>query len=212
MRWLRLLSVMTMVLMGSALTRAHDVQIIQGGTVQAQLPPPVLIEAPLERPNVFVHSMQSMVAGALMGSSIGYLTAYDNMDGELARPVLLGTTIGALAGAGFGLSLGLLDLSHEEGASPVRFVARDMLYGTLAGGAIGALGGSIVVLDGGDGDDVLAGAAIGAISGVALGALIGVLESQWRKPRNPRRVVTTIQVSQDQAGHQRIVPSVLGRF
>lgn len=206
----RLMGLVLGLLLVTVNARAQNAQIVQGGSVQLA-PPQILVDAPVEqRPSVFAHSLQGMLAGALVGTGVGYLAAYDS-DEDPAAPVLMGTAIGALTGAGIGLSLGLLDLSDDY-ASPVRYVARDMLYGTAVGGLFGTIGGSIVVLDGGDGDDVLAGASIGAISGVVLGALVGVIEGQWRKPTRTRRVTTTISVSQDETGKRVVMPGIAGRF
>lgn len=83
--------------------------------------------------------------------------------------------VGALSGAGLGLTLGLLEAGDGAIAD---HVTRDMLYGVTFGALTGTIAGGLSAILGGKGAHVPFGAAIGAVAGAGLGVLTGVLWGQ----------------------------------
>jgi hypothetical protein len=209
-------------LASGATARAHDAhdsdQVVHSGTTQIvnNVHPELHIAdaRQTEPPSALLHGLQGFLAGALVGTGIGYLTIGESAH-EPWRDVLLGAGVGGLSGAGLGLGVGLLDASMGK-RSAARYVMRDMLYGTGLGALFGSVVGGLVALDSDDAEDVLVGGSIGAISGALLGVVTGVVEGQWRKPHGhdaaKTRISAVLGLSRDRAGQHLLLPGVAGRF
>lgn len=133
-----------------------------------------------EAPSIFRYGYRGLLAGGLGGLGVGYVVARER-DTAAWRPLAFGSAVGALAGAGFGVMLGLLD-AGEIGAG--YYVTRDMLYGVGFGSVVGAIGGGLSALLGNPKERVLFGTAIGAAAGVGAGVLTGLVEAATHRRRH----------------------------
>jgi hypothetical protein len=133
------------------------------------------------RGSIVGFGFRGLFAGALTGLGASYFVAREAREPE--RMVALSTSIGALSGAGLGLTLGVLDRMDYAGAY---FISRDLTYGVLFGAAVGALSGGIVALSNHDAESVLIGACAGSLAGLGLGLLTGIIEGHWHARHDPR--------------------------
>ncbi|MFM2417010.1 MAG: hypothetical protein RL385_1733, partial [Pseudomonadota bacterium] len=127
-------------------------------------------------PSVFTYAFRGFGVGAAGGLAGGYLVARrDGFAWHDYRPLVLGAGIGALAGAGGGLTLGFMDLASDR---PGRgnIALRDTLYGTGLGALVGTVAGALVVIRTHDGEHIPFGAAIGTLAGIAGGLIVGLIE------------------------------------
>lgn len=182
------LILLSFVLAASSPARAHDVQWVQPppsgppllvqpapcGVPYCAVPQPYSYRRPGNR-SILAFGMRGTLSGALVGLGASYFTAQASDD--RARSVGLSVSIGALSGAALGLSLGVFDHMDFTGAY---YVSRDLSYGVLFGALIGAIGGGVAAIGGGDEEDVLVGAAAGSLAGLGLGLLTGVIEGSYR--------------------------------
>jgi hypothetical protein len=108
---------------------------------------------------------------------------------------------GALAGAGAGLTLGILD---RVGVESAYYISRDLTYGVGFGAVLGLLAGGVGALSGGDGESVVIGAAAGSLAGLGLGLVVGVVEGTLRhrraRPYVARRATVSVARLTDQPG------------
>jgi len=129
-----------------------------------------------DRPSVFAFAYQGLVVGAGAGLAAGYLFAReDGLHSSDWKPLVYGIGIGALAGAGVGLTLGVVDAAQDK-PGRARYVVRDMAYGEGFGAVVGLIAGGLTALSTKKGEHVLLGASIGVLSGAVLGAVFGVIE------------------------------------
>lgn len=134
-----------------------------------------------DEPSIFSYAYQGLFAGAAVGGGGGYLVGRrDGWKKSDWRAVGLGLSIGALAGAGLGLTLGLL--GRGEVHTP-RYMARDFAAGTGFGIVIGLLSGGISAAVQHEAEHVLFGAAIGAIAGAGVGLIVGAIEGATHKQK-----------------------------
>lgn len=226
----RLLFASTLALCLTPLLHAHahnvqvnpgsNVQIVEGGhthvvtEVVEPAPELHLHAAPVsDRPSVWQQSMQGFLGGSLVGLSVAYLFVHGGRN-EAWRDLLLGAGIGAVSGAGLGFGLGLLDAA-DDSSGRLRYVTRDMLYGTGVGALVGGVTGGLVALKSGEAKDILLGGAIGVISGSVLGIVAGLVEGQLRRPkvRHVRARLTLSQSGPDaRSAMHSVVPTVVGVF
>jgi hypothetical protein len=168
--------------------------------------------------SLFDQGFRGLFLGSLVGASTGYLIARPGgMHGEDYRHLGWATGVGALAGAGFGVGVGLLDLGQSAPRAG-SIILNDASAGTVLGGAVGAIVGSLHMIHSDRAEDILHGATIGVVSGAGAGVVVGLLH--WAlSPRRtvttthgPGRVTTTVTVSQDGSGHRVVGPMIMGRF
>jgi hypothetical protein len=134
-------------------------------------------------PSVFTYAFRGLGVGALGGLAGGYLVARnDDWERKDWRRVGLGVGIGALVGVGGGLTLGFVDLASDY---PGRgnIALRDTLYGAGLGALVGTIVGGLVIIRNHDAENIPFGAAIGTLSGVGAGLVVGLIEG--------RRIVTS---------------------
>lgn len=182
---MRQLMIALVLLSWSSFALAYDVApppIIQAPVVQNSI-----VQGPAygngwyrRRGSILGFGFRGLFTGALAGLGASYFAARDASDP--GRQVALSTSIGALAGAGLGITLGVLDRLDLPGAY---YVSRDLTYGVFFGAAIGALAGGIAALRNDHTESVLVGACAGSLAGVGLGLLTGILEGQWRARHDP---------------------------
>lgn len=128
-------------------------------------------------PSAFDYGYRGFGAGALAGVSVGYLIGRaGGWHSNDWRALVISTGVGALVGGGGGLGLGFADASA---GTPGRLlpVIHDAELGALFGATAGALGGMVAWAASDKPERILLGAAIGGISGVAVGAILGAVES-----------------------------------
>ena len=199
-------------LLFATIAQAHDVN---ANTVVVVQPDRAPVAAPrASRPSVFVSGYRGLFAGGLAGASAGYLI--ESGDG---RTIGFSAGIGALSGAGLGITLGWLDLGMDDGRA--HLVMRDTLYGTLFGGLTGVVAGSLFILRSGEGEDALLGATIGTLSGAGLGLVIGFVDGYGVFGRrrdcasgqcSARRYSPSLATTADVHGSLIVSPGLTGRF
>lgn len=133
-----------------------------------------------EEEGVFTYAFRGLGVGAPVGAAAGYLlTRDDDWGSDDWKDLGTGVAIGAIAGAAGGIAIGITDLSDGRmgmGAT----VLRDTWYGTLLGVTIGAIVGGVLIMDSGDGEDLLGGMAWGAVIGAPVGLGVGFIEAGMR--------------------------------
>lgn len=133
-----------------------------------------------EEDGVFTYAFRGLGVGAPVGAAAGYLlTRDDKWESEDWKDVGMGVAIGAITGAVGGIAIGITDLSDGKmgmGAT----VLRDTWYGTLLGITVGAIVGGVLLMDSGDGEDILKAMAWGAVIGAPVGIGVGFLEAGMR--------------------------------
>jgi hypothetical protein len=125
---------------------------------------------------IFDYGLRGLLDGAQLGLAAGFLSTGDRYDSGEWRKLVFGTGIGALAGLGLGLALGVADTSRE----PPRtgwYVLRDVSSGTLIGALAGMAVGALFLIDSGRPKNLLTGAAVGTLIGGAAGIAFGLIES-----------------------------------
>jgi hypothetical protein len=129
-------------------------------------------------PSVFTYGWRGLAVGGLAGLSLGYIIARDDgFESDDWKPVVYGLGVGALAGGALGLTLGFIDLDDDRPGMG-NIALRDMLYGALFGMAAGAIVGALVLIDSGEPEHILFGAAVGTLSGTLVGLVIGIIEGR----------------------------------
>jgi hypothetical protein len=129
-------------------------------------------------PSVFTYGYRGLTVGAIGGLSGGYLVArHDGFQGRDWRPLVLGAGIGALSGAALGLGLGFLDLADDRPGMG-NIALRDMAYGGGFGAVVGLIVGGLVVIKTRDAEHIPFGAAVGALSGIGVGLIVGLIEGR----------------------------------
>lgn len=169
-----------------------------------------------ERPSIFKHGYQGLLAGVLVGAGSGYLVGRkDGWERSDWRAVGLGIGVGSLAGAGLGLSLGFADRADSPGS---RYIARDLVGGAAFGGVIGTIVGGISAAAKDDAEHVLFGASIGVLAGAGLGVITGIVEGQTRE-RETAQVTTSnfrmrpdLTVARAANGSSVVAPGLVGVF
>ena len=130
------------------------------------------------RPSIFDYAYTGMALGTGVGLAGGYLFAReDGWEKSDWKPIVYGAGIGALAGSGIGLTLGVVDLTRSKPNRKAHYVLRDMGLGAGFGFTVGALAGGLAAISTEKVEHVLFGGAIGVLAGTGLGAIFGFLES-----------------------------------
>ncbi len=125
---------------------------------------------------IFSYGMRGFMNGAELGLAAGYLSTGSHYESREWRKLVFGTGIGALAGVGLGLTLGVVDDSSDS--APVGwYMLRDMGYGTLFGALVGTAVGALFLIDSGRPKDLLTGASVGALIGGGAGIAFGIVEA-----------------------------------
>ena len=169
-----------------------------------------------EPPSVIKYGTNGFMTGAQIGLASGYLATGREYESREWRKLVFGTGVGAIAGTGIGLTLGLLDVG---GPAPGTgwLALRDTGYGIGLGVLVGTATGALFLINSGRPKNLLTGAAIGGLIGAATGAVVGVIEGAQRQrepaePRVARSGVTLhfgVTSSPDTAA---LMPAVAGTF
>jgi hypothetical protein len=169
-----------------------------------------------EQPSVIKYGTDGFMTGAQIGLASGYLATGREYESREWRKLVFGTGLGAIAGTGIGLTLGLLDVG---GPAPGAgwLALRDTGYGIGLGVLVGTATGALFLINSGRPKNLLTGAALGGLIGAATGAVVGVIEGahlqrQPAEPRSARAPVTfhfDVTSSPDTAA---LMPAVAGTF
>ncbi len=189
-------------LLGAGSARAHDVAV-------EETPQP-------EGPSILDYGWKGIFAGAFIGLGGGYLVGRrDGWHKSDWRPLGLGVAIGALAGAGLGITLGIVD----RGAPYTGwYVMRDLSAGAGFGTVLGAIAGGISAAIQHKPEHVLFGMSIGVLAGAGLGIVTGVIEAVTREdPATTARrrfphVAPTLAWTRAVDGTSTWLPGMSGRF
>ena len=173
-----------------------------------------------EAPSILGYAFEGMGTGAATGLAIGYLSTGSDWESHEWRNLVWGTAIGALAGLGTGLVLGIVDASTSRGPGVGFYMLRDSNYGFLVGMVAGGIIGGLVWLGGGSGQDLLRGFGWGTVIGAGSGLIIGAIEGALRgndsggTPSSARRrnFQFALGFLPNGAGVPVPYPSVSGRF
>jgi len=128
-----------------------------------------------EAPSVMKYGTNGFMTGAQIGLAAGYLATGREYESPEWRKLVFGAGVGALAGTGIGLTLGVVDVG---GPSPGTgwLALRDTGYGVGLGVLVGTATGALFLINHGKPKNLLTGAAIGGLIGAATGAVVGVIE------------------------------------
>jgi hypothetical protein len=128
-----------------------------------------------EPPSVIKYGVNGFWTGAQIGLATGYLATGHEYESREWRKLVFGAGVGALAGTGIGITLGIVDM----GAAPPGtgwLVLRDTGYGIGLGVLVGTATGALFLLDGGRAKNLVTGAAVGTLIGAGAGAVLGVIQ------------------------------------
>ena len=128
-------------------------------------------------PSVFSYGMRGFWTGAQIGLAVGYLSTGSEFTSSEWKSLVIGAAIGAVAGLGTGITLGVVDSGSAMQPATGWYVLRDVGYGVTLGGLAGLAIGAITMIDSGRWKNLLIGASIGALIGGAVGIAIGFVEA-----------------------------------
>jgi hypothetical protein len=137
---------------------------------------PSLALAQDEAPSIVKYGLDGFWTGATVGLAAGYIATGNDYESREWRKLVFGAGVGALAGVGVGITLGISDV----GDPPPRagwLVLRDTRLGTGLGAVVGTAVGALFIIDSGDLKDLVVGASWGTVIGAAAGAAFGVIEA-----------------------------------
>ena len=128
-----------------------------------------------EPPSIINYGVSGFWTGAQVGVASGYLATGRDYESREWRKLVFGAGLGALAGSGVGLTLGIVD---AVGPAPGTgwLALRDTGYGVGLGALAGTATGALFLLNSGDPKNLVTGAAIGSLIGAGVGAAVGVIQ------------------------------------
>lgn len=128
-----------------------------------------------EPPSIITYGVNGFWTGAQIGLASGYLATGRDYESREWRKLVFGAGVGALAGTGLGLTLGIVDAG---GAPPGTgwLALRDTGYGIGLGALAGTATGALFLINSGDPKNLVTGAAIGSLIGAGVGAAVGIIE------------------------------------
>jgi hypothetical protein len=169
-----------------------------------------------EPPSIINYGVSGFWTGAQIGLASGYLATGRDYESREWRKLVFGAGVGALAGTGFGLTLGIVDAGSA--APGTGWLAlRDTGYGVGLGALAGTATGALFLINSGEPKNLVTGAAIGSLIGAGVGAAVGIIQGASRHrerpvPASPSEQVTlrfTVTSSPDTA---TLMPAIDGSF
>jgi hypothetical protein len=129
------------------------------------------------RLSLFDYAYKGLALGAGVGLAGGYLVAReDGWNRSDWKPLAYGAGIGALAGAGIGLTLGVVDVTQSKPSHKAHYILRDMGLGAAFGFTVGAIAGGLAAISTEKVEHVLFGGAIGVLAGAGVGGILGIFD------------------------------------
>jgi hypothetical protein len=128
-----------------------------------------------EPPAAVAYGFDGFWTGAQIGLASGFLATGRHYEDHEWRKLVWGAGLGALVGAGVGITLGIVDVGSPPPHTG-HLVLRDIGYGVGLGAIAGAAVGALYWADGGEPKNLLTGAAIGTLAGAGAGVVFGLLE------------------------------------
>jgi hypothetical protein len=169
-----------------------------------------------EPPSIINYGVNGFWTGAQVGLASGYLATGRDYEAREWRKLVFGAGVGALAGTGLGLTLGIVDAG---GPTPGTgwLALRDTGYGIGLGALAGTATGALFLINSGHPKNLITGAAIGSLIGAGVGAAVGIIQgaSMHRErpvPPNANEQVTlrfSVTSSPDSA---MLMPAIGGTF
>jgi hypothetical protein len=133
-----------------------------------------------DAPSIVGYGFEAMGSGAAIGLGVGYLSTGPEFQSGEWKKLVYGTAIGALAGLGVGIVLGVVDAGTSKGRGVGFYMVRDSNYGWSVGFVVGGIVGLLKWIGDGTGKDLLRGMAWGTVIGGGAGFLVGILEAALR--------------------------------
>lgn len=169
-----------------------------------------------EPPSIINYGVSGFWTGAQVGLASGYLATGHDYESREWRKLVFGAGVGALAGTGLGLTLGIVDAG---GPTPGTgwLALRDTGYGIGLGALAGTATGALFLINSGNPKNLVTGAAVGSLIGAGVGAAVGIIQgaSMHRErpvPPSANEQVTlrfTVTSTPDSA---MLMPAVHGTF
>ncbi len=138
--------------------------------------PSVCSAAEDDTPSIVSYGFDGFWTGAQIGLATGYLATGSEYERDEWRKLVFGAGVGALAGMGLGITLGLVD-SGQRPPQTGGLILRDVGYGVGLGAVAGTAVGALFLIDSGRAKHLLTGAAIGTLVGAGAGVAFGLIES-----------------------------------
>jgi hypothetical protein len=168
------------------------------------------------RPSIFDYAYEGLGLGAGVGLAGGYLVARDGgWHSSDWKPLAYGAGIGALAGAGIGLTLGVVDVTQSKPNRRAYYVLRDMGLGAAFGFTVGAMAGGLATISTEKPEHILLGGAIGVLSGTVLGGIFGFFDGNDKGERSDaeqRRFGVAVVPVLEANGKLAYLPSLAARY
>jgi hypothetical protein len=167
-------------------------------------------------PSAFTYAGNGFLMGSLVGLSAGYLVAREGgFESDDWKALVYGGGIGALAGGGLGLTLGIVDMARETPGFG-SYVLRDSMYGAGFGALAGAIAGGLAAVSTKEPEHIGLGAAIGTMVGTAGGIALGIVEGSraghgGRRAQRPSLAVT-LGAAEGRDGAPMWMPALAGRY
>jgi hypothetical protein len=135
-----------------------------------------------DAPSIVGYGFEGLGTGIGIGLGVGYLSIGPSYEDGEWKNLVYGPAIGALAGLGVGILLGIVDAATSRGRGVGFYMLRDSNYGVTVGFVVGGIVGLLKWMGDSDGSgkDVLLGLAWGTIIGGGAGFLVGILEGALR--------------------------------
>lgn len=180
---------------------------------------PMVCRAEDDTPSIAGYALQGFGTGAAVGLGTGFLLSRPTWESKDWKTLGLGAGIGALAGMGVGLILGVVDAgATPKGLGVGFYIMRDMNLGVVLGFLAGAVVGAIVWAGSGHPIDLAFGMTYGVLIGAGAGLVLGLIEGILRLPKRDAAPATEPGVSFNlgfTSGPGAIpvpVPMLTGRF
>lgn len=166
-------------------------------------------------PSFFKYGYEGLGLGAGTGLAAGYLVARDDgWEKSDWKPLVYGGGIGALVGAGVGLTLGALDLTRIRPNKKGYYVLHDMALGAGFGFCVGAIAGALAAISTEKFEHVLLGGAIGTLAGAGLGGIVGFFDGpdQGERPAAQQPFGVALVPVREASGKLAYLPMLSARY
>src|SRR5687768_6908867 len=109
---------------------------------------PSVCAAADDTPSIVSYGFDGFWTGAQIGLATGYLATGSEYKSDEWRKLVFGAGVGALAGMGLGITLGVIDAGQRPPQTG-RLILRDVGYGVGLGAVAGTAVGALFLIDSG---------------------------------------------------------------